>query len=116
MTPALKAGIAEYPMTIEDIVKMPPLPVVKKRGPYKKRVGRRRRGRFVVLRESVITSGRKLRAYSAREILVLLARLAFTGPRALRRREGLDVWYGERRNDPGGPAEPSAAPRGRLTD
>jgi hypothetical protein len=33
----MKAGIAEYPMTIEDIVEMLPLPVAKKRGPYKKR-------------------------------------------------------------------------------
>ena len=70
----------------------------------------RRRGRFVVLRESVTTSGRKLRAHSAREILGLLARLARVGPRALRRREGLEVWYGERRRDPAGPAEPGAAP------
>jgi hypothetical protein len=60
-------------------------------------------GRFVVLRKPVTTSGRKLRAHSAREILGLLVRLALTGPRALRRREGLDVWYGERRRDPGGP-------------
>jgi hypothetical protein len=37
MTPAMKAGIAEYPMKIDDIVKMLPLPVVGKRGPYKKR-------------------------------------------------------------------------------
>lgn len=59
----------------------------------------RRHGRFVVLREFVTTSGRKLRAYSAREIIGLLARLALTGPRSLRRREGLAVWYGERRPD-----------------
>ncbi|MGC3968193.1 MAG: hypothetical protein QM775_12730 [Pirellulales bacterium] len=39
MTPAMKAGIASMPMTIEDIVEMLPLPVAKKRGPYKKRVG-----------------------------------------------------------------------------
>jgi glycosyltransferase involved in cell wall biosynthesis len=69
-----------------------------------------RYGRFVILREAVTTSGRKLRAHSAREILGLLARLAFAGPGALRRREGLEVWYGERRRDPGGPAEPGAAP------
>lgn len=40
MTPAMKAGIAQYPMTIEDVVEM--LPIVaasKKRGPYKKRAG-----------------------------------------------------------------------------
>jgi hypothetical protein len=60
-----------------------------------------RQGRFVVLRERVTTSGRKLRAHSAREVLGLLARLALTGPRSLRRRQGLDLWYGERRPDPG---------------
>jgi len=60
----------------------------------------RRRGRFVILRESVTTSGRKLRAHSAGEVLGLLARLALSGSRSLRRREGLELWYGERRTDP----------------
>jgi glycosyltransferase involved in cell wall biosynthesis len=60
----------------------------------------RRRGRFVVLRETVTTSGRKFRAYSPREVMGLLARLALSGPRSLRRREGLEIWYGERRRDP----------------
>jgi hypothetical protein len=60
----------------------------------------RQQGCFVVLRESVTTSGRKLRAYSAREVLLLLARLAISGPKSVRRREGLDLWYGERRPDP----------------
>ena len=58
------------------------------------------RGRFVVLRESVLTSGRKLRAYSGREVLLLLAKLAVRGASAVRRREGLEIWYGERRADP----------------
>ena len=62
-----------------------------------------RQGRFVVLREHVTTSGRKLRAYSAREILGLLGWLALTGPKSVRRREGLEIWYGERRADPTGP-------------
>jgi glycosyltransferase involved in cell wall biosynthesis len=60
----------------------------------------RRRGRFVVLREAVTTSGRKFRAHSSREVLGLLARLALSGPRSLRRRDGLEIWYGERRTDP----------------
>lgn len=60
----------------------------------------RRQGRFVVLRESVTTSGRKLRAHSGREVLGLLARMALAGPKSVRRREGLDVWYGKRRADP----------------
>lgn len=59
----------------------------------------RSHGRFVVLRETVTTSGRKLRAHSAREILGLLVRLAACGPKAIQRREGLDIWYGERRAD-----------------
>jgi len=61
----------------------------------------KRRGRFVVLRQSVATSGRKLRTYSALEILRMAARLAVRGPSALRSREGLELWYEERREDPG---------------
>jgi glycosyltransferase involved in cell wall biosynthesis len=60
----------------------------------------RRQGKFVVLRESVTTSGRKLRTHSGRELLGIMTRLALTGARSVRRREGLDVWYGERRLDP----------------
>jgi len=60
----------------------------------------RRRGRFVVLREPVVTSGRKLRAYSGREVYGLLLRLTVSGMRGVRKREGLDFWYGERRPDP----------------
>jgi glycosyltransferase involved in cell wall biosynthesis len=59
-----------------------------------------RHGRFVVLRESVVTSGRKFRAYKAREVFGLLARLAFGGPVSVWRRDGLEIWYGERRTDP----------------
>jgi len=62
----------------------------------------RRQGRFVILREQVTTSARKLRSHSAGEILGLLVKLAFTGGRSLRRRDGLDLWYGPRRADPGG--------------
>ncbi len=59
-----------------------------------------RLGRFVVLREFVVTSGRKFRAHSAREVFGLLARLALGWPKSARRREGLEIWYGERRTDP----------------
>jgi glycosyltransferase involved in cell wall biosynthesis len=52
-----------------------------------------RLGRFVILRAAVTTSGRKLRAYTAREVLGTLARVALLGRPALRRREGLDLWY-----------------------
>lgn len=64
----------------------------------------RRHGRFVVLRETVTTSGRKLRAYSGWEIFRILARMALHGPSSVRKRSGLDIWYGERREDP----EPAA--------
>lgn len=58
-------------------------------------------GKFVVLRECVTTSVRKMRTHSAFEILGLLIRLALTGPRLIRQRKGLELWYGERRADPG---------------
>jgi glycosyltransferase involved in cell wall biosynthesis len=57
-------------------------------------------GRFVVLRESVTTSARKFRTYSTHEMLTSMLRIALLGPKAIKRREGLDLWYGERRNDP----------------
>ena len=66
----------------------------------------RRRGRFVILRTPVLTSGRKLRAHSARELMALMFRLARRGTKAVREREGLELWYGERREDPvGSPKE-----------
>ena len=60
----------------------------------------KRQGRFVVLRQAVITSGRKLRTHSVREMLAILARLALRGPGAVKQRQGMDLWYVERREDP----------------
>jgi glycosyltransferase involved in cell wall biosynthesis len=60
----------------------------------------RRQGRFVVLRSAVLTSGRKLRTYTARELLRAMFSLVRRGPRAVQRREGLEIWYGARREDP----------------
>ena len=60
----------------------------------------RRLGRFVLLREAAITSGRKLRAYSAWELLIAMARITPRGIRGVRTRKGLDLWYGPRRDDP----------------
>jgi glycosyltransferase involved in cell wall biosynthesis len=53
-------------------------------------------GRFVVLRQTVRTSGRKLRAHSAMDMLRLGVRLARAGRDSLRTREGLEFWYGPR--------------------
>jgi glycosyltransferase involved in cell wall biosynthesis len=66
----------------------------------------KRQGRFVILREAVTTSGRKLRAHSAREILGTLGRLALRGRKSVSDRSGLGLWYGPRRADPrdAGPA------------
>jgi GT2 family glycosyltransferase len=71
----------------------------------------RRQGPFVILREHVVTSGRKLRVHSAREIICALLRAALGGRRAMGRREGLEIWYGERRHDPGLEAERSRPER-----
>jgi glycosyltransferase involved in cell wall biosynthesis len=61
-----------------------------------------RQGRFVLLRAAVVTSARKLRAHSAGEVMGTLLRIAVTGPTAVRRRHGLELWYGQRRADPEG--------------
>jgi glycosyltransferase involved in cell wall biosynthesis len=57
----------------------------------------RRRGRFRILREPIITSGRKLRMYSAREILGDTLSVILRGPRGARSREGLHIWYDGKR-------------------
>jgi glycosyltransferase involved in cell wall biosynthesis len=54
----------------------------------------KRQGRFVILREFVITSARKLRSRSALQLLWVGLRLALGGGKSLRTREGLDYWYG----------------------
>jgi glycosyltransferase involved in cell wall biosynthesis len=53
----------------------------------------RKLGNFKILREPVVTSGRKLRIYSAGQILKHSARVIFGGPRIARSREGLEIWY-----------------------
>jgi len=60
----------------------------------------KRQGRLIVLRETVLTSGRKLRAHSLWEVLRVLCRLAVSGRRGVRERQGLGIWYGPRREDP----------------
>ena len=65
-----------------------------------------RQGRFLVLREFVTTSGRKVRAYSAREVLGVMARVVLSGEQGLRQRKGLEPWYGVRRPDPGSRESP----------
>ena len=60
----------------------------------------KRQGKFVILREPVLSSGRKLRTHSAREMWALLGHLLRGGLGAVRQRKGLDLWYAQRREDP----------------
>lgn len=60
----------------------------------------KRQGPFVILRESVTTSGRKLRTYSGWEVLRLLGRLAVRGRRLVESRDDLKMWYDGRREEP----------------
>ena len=56
----------------------------------------RTQGKFVILRERVMTSGRKLRTYSLREGLALLGKTIVSRKKAFLQREGLDIWYARR--------------------
>jgi hypothetical protein len=60
----------------------------------------KRHGKFVVLRQAVTTSGRKLRTHSIREVLMVMGRLALRGSKAVKQRQGMELWYAERREDP----------------
>ncbi len=53
----------------------------------------KRQGKFVVLRESVISSGRKIRMYPLWHIFPLFIRFMIHGPAIFRQREGLEWWY-----------------------
>jgi glycosyltransferase involved in cell wall biosynthesis len=59
----------------------------------------KQRGRFEIVRTPVVTSGRKLRTYSAMEVVSLLVRGTLM-PGLRRDRKQLDLWYGPRREDP----------------
>jgi glycosyltransferase involved in cell wall biosynthesis len=57
----------------------------------------RKLGRFKILRESIITSGRKLRMYSARQIFSRFVGVMLRGKRGAMSRDRLDLWYDGRR-------------------
>ena len=58
-----------------------------------------RHGRFVILRDYVSTSARKLRTFTAREQLRLLWQFTLRGRRVLHTRQHLQLWYTKRRHD-----------------
>ena len=58
-------------------------------------------GRFTLLKEPVLTSARKLRMHSAREMLIGTFALLLGGKRVVRSRAKLDFWYdGKRERKP----------------
>ena len=57
-------------------------------------------GPFVILKQHVTTSARKIRTYSAIEVMLLMTRMALRGTKALKQRKGMEFWYAERRADP----------------
>src|SRR6266516_5725218 len=59
----------------------------------------RKLGRFKVLREPIVTSGRKLRMYPAKQFLREFFGVVVAGPRGARLRSKLRLWYfGKREN------------------
>ncbi|MEY2562863.1 MAG: hypothetical protein QOH88_1056 [Verrucomicrobiota bacterium] len=68
-------------------------------------------GRFKLLRQPVITSGRKLRMHSGRYILAQTFVLAFGGRRGVQSREKLDLWYDGKRESAAGAAPAEASDR-----
>jgi hypothetical protein len=59
----------------------------------------KRHGEFVLLPQSVTTSGRKFRTYSTRELLSMVRALGWRPWRALSERDRLSLWYGARRHE-----------------
>ena len=57
----------------------------------------RKLGRFKVLREPIVTSGRKLRMYPAKQFLCNFLRVVVAGPRGARSRAKLRLWYDGKR-------------------
>ena len=53
----------------------------------------KRQGRFAILPETVVTSGRKVREHSFWSLVRQLTRLIIRGPGGLRNRRGLEYWY-----------------------
>lgn len=60
----------------------------------------RQQGAFLIVKQTVTTSARKLRTYSLREVLSLTTGIFRLGTKAVKQREGMEFWYSERRKDP----------------
>ncbi len=60
------------------------------------------RGRFVVLSDPTWTSGRKMRMHTPAQLWSIALRLLWGGPKTWQQREGLELWYDGRRENPSG--------------
>ena len=60
----------------------------------------KRLGPFVILKQRVTTSARKIRIHSAIEVMLFMTRMALRGTKSLKQRKGMEFWYAERRADP----------------
>lgn len=60
----------------------------------------KQQGKFLILKQTVTTSARKLRTYSLTEVLSLTSGIFRRGTKAVKQREGMEFWYAERRKDP----------------
>jgi glycosyltransferase involved in cell wall biosynthesis len=71
----------------------------------------KKQGQFRLLREPIVTSGRKLRMHSAWQILGLSVGIILRGKRGVKSRDKLDLWYdGKRETDAPKPAPGTAQP------
>lgn len=59
----------------------------------------KQQGKFLILKQTVTTSARKLRTYSMKEIVLLTFEIFRRGTKAVKQREGMEFWYAERRKD-----------------
>ena len=69
----------------------------------------KKQGRFKLLREPIVTSGRKLRMHSARHVLSRSVGIILRGKRGVQSRDKLDLWYdGKRESKAHAPAAGNA--------
>ena len=59
----------------------------------------KQQGKFLILKQAVTTSARKLRTYSMKEVVSLTFGIFRHGMKAVKQREGMEFWYAERRKD-----------------
>lgn len=69
----------------------------------------KRRGPFTILPHQVHTSERKMHSHTATEHLWLMVKTIATCGAAIRRRDGLHIWYGDQRSGETGESSPSAS-------